>query len=99
MKRFFIPALSILIITPLTCAANPCQHIFDEVQRFEGLTSDDIAPLRSGCEADIQANMLGYWQCMDENMQSSGYHLDNMLSLGDRCKDAKAKPLAELSSD
>lgn len=99
MKQRFLPLLPLLFIASAVHAQSLCGHIFDEVQRFEGLSGDEIAPLRSGCEADVQAALLGYWQCMDEHMQNSGYHLDNMLTLGAVCKDATAKPLADLTTD
>jgi hypothetical protein len=87
----------ILSIQFVFAEAGPCAHIFDEVQRAEQLSAQDIEPLRSGCEADLK-QMQGYWQCMDLNMAQYGYLLENMLTLGDVCNNAASLQTSELAT-
>ena len=96
MNYPLIFSLPLILSTQLVSAdVGPCAHIFDEVQRAELLSSEELEPLRAGCEADVKA-MSAYWQCMDQNMAQQGYKLENMLSLGDVCKDAGLVQTSEL---
>lgn len=98
MNYPLIFSLSLFLNLPSALAdTNFCTHIFDEVQRTEQLASEELEPLRAGCEGDVKA-MSAYWQCMDQNMAQQGYKLENMLSLGDVCKDAGLVQTSELAT-
>lgn len=98
MNYPLIFSLPLLLNLPFALAdANSCTHIFDEVEHTEQLSREELEPLRAGCEADVKT-MSAYWQCMDQHMAQQGYKLENMLSLGDVCKDAALTQTSELAT-